>query len=260
MARRALGRLLILSICVLQKSHYYIAYLFAFAWIVLLPASVYAKNDSQHQFYLMDVGVQGGAAYYVGELAPHVFMSTSETYGAQIRYKINTRFGLQLKGQHQRVVNTLEAGNEWGESAGKYKNQMWHVDVMAEYNFFLLGLNEYDIHMRPITPYMALGVGVTLMGTSWKRFQVDRAAVYLPVAIGLKWKFAERWQLQMAWQHNVYVDKNGDALEGNSAFDNTYQMNGTNIMNNDITSTLTVGLIFEFGRENKPCVMCTYDM
>ena len=80
------------------------------------------------------------------------------------------------------------------------------------------------------------------------------------MAIGLKWKFAERWQLQVAWQHNVYVDKNGDALEGNSAFDNTYQMNGTNIMNNDITSTLTVGLMFEFGRENKPCVMCTYDM
>lgn len=242
----------------LQKSHYYIGYLFAFAWIVSLPVSVYAKDDSQHQFYLMDVGVQGGAAYYVGELAPHVFMSMSETYGAQARLKINPRWAVQLKGQHQRVVNTLEAGNEWGVSAGKYQNPMWHVDVMGEYNFFLLGLNEYDIHMRPLTPYMALGVGMTVMGTSSS--SIAGVAVYLPVAIGLKWKFAERWQLQVAWQHNVYVDKNGDALEGNSAFDNTYQMNGTNIMNNDITSTLTVGLMFEFGRENKPCVMCTYDM
>ena len=38
-----------------------------------------------------------------------------------------------------------------------------------------------------------------------------------------------------------------------------YGMNGSNIMNNDVTSTLTVGVVFEFGREQKPCVMCTYD-
>ena len=89
---------------------------------------------------------------------------------------------------------------------------------------------------------------------------MNRAAVYLPVALGVKWKFADRWQLQMAWQHNVYVDINGDGLEGIEEFDNTYDMNGANIMNNDVTSTLTVGLVYEFFREKKSCVICTYDL
>ena len=37
-------------------------------------------------------------------------------------------------------------------------------------------------------------------------------------------------------------------------------MNGANIMNNDVTSTLTVGLVYEFFREKKSCVICTYDL
>ena len=61
---------------------------------------------------------------------------------------------------------------------------------------------------------MALGVGVTAYTDSVVAQNNGPVAVYLPVVVGLKWKFAERWQLQLAWQHNVYVDKNGDALEG----------------------------------------------
>lgn len=250
----------------LQKNCRDIGFLFAFLWTVLLSASVYADDENQHQFYLMDVGVQGGAAYYVGELAPHVFMSTSETYGVQTRFKINPRWAVQLKGQYQRVMNVLETGNEWGVAKGKYQNKMWHIDVVGEYNFFLLGLDEYNIHMRSLTPYMALGVGVTAYTDSVVAQNNGPVAVYLPVVVGLKWKFAERWQLQLAWQHNVYVDKNGDALEGLSGvqgieniWNDMYGMNGSNIMNNDVTSTLIVGVVFEFGREQKPCVMCTYD-
>ena len=81
-------------------------------------------------------------------------------------------------------------------------------------------------------------------------------ATYLPVGVGLKWKFAERWQLQLAWQHNVYLDQKGDGLEGIPSYDNTHGMNGSNLMNNDVASTLTAGVVFEFGREERKCVLC----
>ena len=194
----------------------------------------------------MEVGVQGGASYYVGELASHVFMSVGETYGAQLRYKIDPRWAIQLKGQRQRVIN-----KEYNVD-----NSMWHVDVVGEYNFFQLGLDEYNIHMRSLTPYMFLGVGATVYEDSliMKDF-FKCVAVYLPVGIGLKWKIAERWQLQLAWQHNVYL-WNGDGLEGSEAFDNLHEMNGINIMNNDVTSTLTVGVVFEFGHKERICLLC----
>jgi hypothetical protein len=194
----------------------------------------------------MEVGVQGGASYYVGELASHVFMSVGETYGAQLRYKIDPRWAIQLKGQRQRVIN-----KEYNVD-----NSMWHVDVVGEYNFFQLGLDEYNIHMRSLTPYMFLGVGATVYEDSliMKDF-FKCVAVYLPVGIGLKWKIAERWQLQLAWQHNVYL-WNGDGLEGSEACDNLHEMNGINIMNNDVTSTLTVGVVFEFGHKERTCLLC----
>ena len=127
---------------------------------------------------------------------------------------------------------------------------------MGEYNFFQLGLDEYNIHMRSLTPYMFLGVGATVYEDSliMKDF-FKCVAVYLPVGIGLKWKIAERWQLQLAWQHNVYL-WNGDGLEGSEAFDNLHEMNGINIMNNDVTSTLTVGVVFEFGHKERTCLLC----
>ena len=86
-------------------------------------------------------------------------------------------------------------------------------------------------------------------------------AVYVPVGIGLKWKFANRWQLQVAWQHQVYLSDNvegylpnidfkeGDRLTEitHGVLDNSHDLNGFNILNNDLTSSLTVGIVYEFG-------------
>lgn len=278
--------------------------------ICTIPVCVFADED-QYKFYWMEVGLQGGAAYYAGELAEHVFVSTRETYGAQARVKITPRWAVQLKGQYQRVSNTVQF-DELDEFKhiedlkglrGNYSLPVWHFDVVGEYNFFELGLDEYNIHMRSITPYMFVGVGASLLCRESK----NDFAVYLPLGVGVKWKFAERWQLQLTWQHNVYM-YNGDGFEGDlyrvwneegacvwdrkveqndiykksigaypkgieirekspvtnlneiqdypKMLDNSYKMNGSNIMNNDVTSTLTIGVVFEFTPQKKLCVLC----
>lgn len=279
--------------------------------ICTIPVCVYADED-QYKFYWMEVGLQGGAAYYAGELAEHVFVSTRETYGAQARVKITPRWAVQLKGQYQRVSNTVQFDelDEFKQIEGlkglrgNYSLPVWHFDVVGEYNFFELGLDEYNIHMRSITPYMFVGVGVSFLDGYSKK---NHFAFYVPLGVGVKWKFAERWQLQLAWQHNVYM-WNGDGFEGDlyrvwnkdgacvwdrkverdavrgskilggvpsgmipdialvahlgemqdypKMLDNSYKMNGSNIMNNDVTSTLTIGVVFEFTPQKKLCVLC----
>ena len=242
------------------NTRWYILSCLVVALIVMFPTSMSAKESSS-RFYRMEVGAQVGASYYVGELAPYVFLSTAEAYGAQFRYKIDPRWALQLKGQRQRVVNNVEDDNLWRLESGKYVHPMWHVDVVGEYNFFQLGLDEYNIHMRPWTPYMFVGFGLTFYEDSINNR--GPSAVYVPVGLGVKWKFADRWQLQFAWQHNVYL-VNGDGLEGvidarrPNLFNDSYKMNGSNIMNNDVTSTLTLGVVFEFGCQQRKCVFCDY--
>lgn len=228
----------------------------------------------ESKMYRLELGVQAGVGYYMGELAPHAFMNASEVYGAQIRCKIDQRWALQVKGQRQRVVSTIKEDNDWGIAVGKYTTPMWHFDVTGEYNFFRFGIDPYNIHMRPITPFIFLGLGFTAYNIyaddklSYPKLETNVAscidyAMYLPVGVGLKWKFADRWQLQLAWQHNIYV-LHGDGLEGvvdqsrPDLLNNAYGINGSNIMNNDVTSTFTLGVVFEFASDHKVCPFCNY--
>ena len=161
-----------------------------------------------------------------------------------------------------------------GYAEGKYTNPMWHFDVTGEFNFFRFGIDPYNIHMRAITPFIFLGIGFSAHNVyandtlSYPVLETKVGsridyAMYIPIGVGLKWKFAERWQLQLAWQHNIYV-MNGDGIEGvvdrarPNILNNSYELNGSNVMNNDVTSTLTVGIVFEFAPDQKGCPFCNY--
>ncbi|MBR5828251.1 MAG: outer membrane beta-barrel protein [Paludibacteraceae bacterium] len=258
---------------------FHITFAVGLMWMLLAPASVLADNA----VYRYEVGAQAGAAYYMGELAPHPFMSTSETFGLQLRAKIDSRWALQAKGQRQRVINTIDPNNEWKINSGRYQTSMWHFDIVGEFNFFQYGYNSNDFRVRNYTPYIFLGIGATAFNEKasnldgynllgWHRTGKDGTgdweydepdfALYIPVGIGFKWRFAPRWQLQAAWQHNLYMVK-GDGLEGgfkkdpkDEPFNNQHNMNGSNVFNNDVTSTMTVGVVFEFMREKGVCVLC----
>lgn len=239
-------------------------------WVLCVPTFVFG----QEKMYRLEVGAQTGVGYYMGELAPYAFMNASEVYGAQLRVKIDHRWALQVKGQRQRVINTIKGRNDFGLREGKYINPVWSFDATGEFNFFRYGINPYDIHMRAVTPFVFVGIGFAAHNVyandtlSYPILETKTGshvdyALYVPVGVGLKWKFAERWQLQLAWQHNIYV-LNGDGLEGvvNNAqpnlLNNSYELNGSNIMNNDVTSTITLGIVFEFAADHKICPFCNY--
>lgn len=248
--------------------------------MLLASTSVLAQETPMYRF---EIGAQAGAAYYMGELAPHPFMSTSETYGLQFRAKINDRWAVQAKAQSQRFIHTFQPDNQWNIPATKYQTPMWHFDVTGEYNFFHYGYNAYDIRVRNFTPYIFLGFGVSFLNElatnhegyaflgKERKIQNDsvyfdrapfRTALYVPVGVGFKWRFAPRWQLQLAWQHNLYIH-NGDCLEGgfkkdikDEPFNNSHNMNGANIFNNDVASTFTVAVAFEFMQDPGICLIC----
>lgn len=195
-------------------------------------------------------------------------MHPLETFGGQFRYKFDQRWALQVKAQRQRI-----AFREQGTEGSLCYNPMWHADVVGEFNFFRFGERGYDMRVKPVTPYIFIGVGVSvynehasiggdnvyplLIGNGNK----PKVGMYLPVGIGMKWKFADHWQLQVAWQHQIYFVDN---IEGLPMFDGRqtpnaggrYGMNGTNILNNDLTSTLTLGIVFEFAKGKKICNHC----
>lgn len=201
--------------------------------MLLTSASAFADVPN----YNMEVGLLGGVSYCMGEVSPYAFQSSTGAYGVQFRYKFTPRIALQAK------VQSTPVYAQW---------DFFNFDVTAEYNFFRFGLNYYDSRVKYFTPYIFLGVGVSIdkISNIIRLVAPEYRGAYLPVGIGLKWKFAERWQLQAAWQHQIYVDPiKGDEIDNSAAAN-------YNILNNDVVSTLTASIVFEFAQEKKRCVMC----
>lgn len=213
--------------------------------------------------YLCEIGVQGGCSYYVGDGTPHIFMNVRESYGFHFRYKFTKRWALQVKASGQRI-----AGNKWefkpNQSPTKldemWQNQLWNGDVVAEFNFFRYdAANKYDKRIKPYTPYIFAGLGASLYYKNEKQNEWTTAG-YIPVGIGFKWKFAPRWGLNVAWQHNIYFSDDLEAqTEKEHSLNNRFHMNGSNWLNCDLTSLLTVGIVFEFAKAPAPCRICNYD-
>lgn len=256
-------------------------------WVILTPVLLSASTQEQmsksidefnarkgKKEYSFDAGLQLGAGYYIGDANSIPFMQPRYVIGAQVRYKMsNQRLALQFKMQRSCVAYDYSAQEsaEQPLQSTIYQNPMWSADFVCEFNFFKFGSPSYDYRVKTITPYIFLGVGgsvsnkaATLMADkSVPMIELKRMNVtaYVPVGIGLKWKFDDRWQLQVAWQHQIYFSDNVEGyLPGidftqddklteltQGVLNNSHDLNGFNILNNDLTSTLTIGISYEFG-------------
>jgi hypothetical protein len=207
-------------------------------WMLMTSTSILAQN----RVYNMDVGLQGGLSYCMGEQSKYAFQSTVESFGVQFRYKINPRWAIQLKEQNFRL-----------SSSAPMDSLFFNLDVTGEYNFFRFGLDPNNIRLKRWTPYVFAGFGVTMGPIE------GRAVCYLPLGLGVKWKFADRWQLQAAWQHQIYLGENGDKFDGLDDGSNIIynpenpSAKVVNILKNDVISTFTIGVIFEFARSKNVC-------
>ncbi|MBQ0153526.1 MAG: outer membrane beta-barrel protein [Bacteroidales bacterium] len=217
---------------------------------LLLVALVacFSHAYADERMFHCELGIEGGMGYYIGDAESLPFKNIREMYGANFRYKFTPRWSLQVKGIMHNIRGTYKLGTDFGEPiSGNWSNQLVNLDVAAEFNFFRFGMEGYDRRVKPITPYILLGVGVCLHD------KFHKIAAYMPFGVGVKWKFAPRWNLQLVWQNNLYFT---DKLEAIPELDDRYELNGTNVFNCDITGTIGVGLMFEFAKEKKICRMC----
>ena len=218
----------------------------------MLLLSVSAVRPEQLP-YLCDFGLQGGIGYYIGDAQKHLFMYPREVYGVQFRYKFNNRWSIQVKGQYQKIDFKVDSA-VLVVADQHLMNDMINIDAVGEFNFFRYGEKSLDPRIKPVTPYIFWGLGMTFSNKGLNRF--NEFAMYFPFGIGVKWRFAPRWQLIGSWQHNLYF---GDRLENVDEFGNTYDLNGSNIMNNDLTGQLTVGVVFEFAQQKSACKTCRWN-
>jgi len=214
--------------------------------VCLYPLQTHAQRLQRNQ---LEIGLQGGLAYYVGDANPRLFQHVRESYGAEISYLFNQRWSLQLQGVGGRIAGLPPTDQGLPDAKGELWNSHFvNIDAMARFNFLPFGMaTRYDPRVKQYTPYIFLGIGMSMLDG------VQRIAAYVPVGIGFRWICSEHVGMYLAWQHNICLS---DAIEPFELYNDIHRMNGTNILNCDLTSTLQFGIVFEFAREKKICKFC----
>jgi len=212
------------------------------ALLALLSAPAHAADNRRH---LCEFGLEGGCGYYLGDATSLPFQNVREAYGANFRYRFDQRWALQVQGIAHRITGSYP--EKYQKGTEKWQNQLVNLDVSAEFNFFRFGAKNYDRRVKPITPYIYCGLGMC-MHSQFKKF-----AAYIPFGVGVKWKFAPQFNLQLAVQNNICFTDN---LEGVPELNNPQRLNGSNPLNFDQNTTICLGLTVEFIKEKKICRLC----
>jgi hypothetical protein len=196
----------------------------------------FAQNDRE---FRAEIGLLGGVAYYLGDANHTLFRNITPAYGALFRYRFDTRFAARAE--------FLRTSVKGGMDGFTFDNRVHTLDIAGEFNFFDLENNPHRRFSRIFSPYIFVGIGA--MNYLYEESQQFNLS--LPFGVGVKVKLGNRLNLNAQFSNRLLF---ADNLEGISVFNNPHGLNGRNILNNDMLSTLTVGITFDIWRRNCECM------
>ncbi|MFM2291013.1 MAG: hypothetical protein RIS29_826 [Bacteroidota bacterium] len=210
--------------------------------IVRATAQNYNKDE-----YKAEIGAIGGINYYIGDANQQLFKYNQPTFGGLFRYRFDKRLALRT----ELTMATVAA-------AGIKSNMVFAGDICGEFNFFDLEQNPYKKYSKTYSPYI-FG-GLTLMTDVYDQQALPVAGIAF--GVGLKVKLNKRLNLNIQWSNRQMF---ADNLEGTSKSGttsdplNNYQgLNGSNILNNDLLSSFTVGITWDFWKKQCDCMNTNY--
>jgi hypothetical protein len=192
---------------------------------------------SQMDEYKAEIGLDGGGSFYLGDANSMLFNNIQLSYGGFFRYAINPRIAFRAEFNDTKIVGNFNfQNNQYPLNKGIYS-----ADFCGEFNFFDLERNPYKRLSKTFSPYIFAGVGIIYS---------DSIKASIPFGIGMKVKLSSRWNLNVQWSNRLSF---GDNLEGVKVLNNPDGLNGSNLFNNDLLSTLTIGISYDIWKKNCKC-------
>lgn len=198
--------------------------------------------------YKFDLGAGIGMSGYLGD-ANESNLLKHPGFAANIggRYLFDSRWAvraqlsmLTLSGNTADFSNVLPDGRQYS-----FKSTVYDLGFRGECNFFGYGIGETYKRLRRWTPFLAVGVGMTMSSTPDGSF----FALNIPMGVGIKYKFKPRWNLIAEFSMTKVFGDKVDSAE----LTDLYGIKSSFLKNTDWYSSLTVGITYEFGAR---CVTC----
>lgn len=220
----------------------------ALAAVAIMAAAAPAVS-AQETPYRFDIGAGLGMSGYLGEASSSVFSHPGFTFDAGVRYLPNARMAFRgalsvqgLSGNTADMANVLP-----DQAAYEFTSTVYALDLRYEFNFLPYGIGETYKRLRRWTPYLTIGLGLSLSSSGGN----TAAAPTLPMGAGVKFKINKRLNLIAEF---TMTKAFGDKLDGDSLHD-LNQIKTEFYKSTDWYSRLTVGLSYEFGER---CATCHY--
>ncbi len=219
--------------------------------LLLLPlflALVPLKGSAQEESYRFDIGGQIGMSGYAGDASSNIFSHPGFAAGASFRYLPDVRWAIRtvfnvmgLSGDTKGMDDVLPGGANYS-----FKSTVYDLGGRVEFNFLPYGIGETYKQLKRISPYLAVGVGVSLASCEGQ----TAVGFNIPMAFGVKYKLRERLNLGLEFSMTKVFN---DHIDG--ALADLHQIQTSFVRNTDWYSDISISLTYEFG---KRCSTCHY--
>lgn len=214
--------------------------------MAILPSRGFSQDIVES--YKYDIGVGLGMSGYLGDAnESNLFKHPGVAANVGVRYLIDSRWAAKVQVNLATLSgNTADFDNVLpGNAQYDFKSTVYDLSLKGEANFFAYGIGETYKRLRRWTPFVSLGVGVTMASSAGN----TSAAFSIPMGVGVKFKISRRLNLNAEFTMTKVF---GDKVDSKELTD-LYQIKSSFLKNTDWYSTLTVGISYEFGPR---CVTC----
>ena len=219
--------------------------------IVLMYASIGVELFSQE--FKHETGSAVGTSFYLGDAnRTKLFFHSGAAGGGIYRYNFNLQWTLKATFLGGVISgDTKDSGNRFpGYQQESFKRSLADVGIQAEFHFFRYSDGYGYLDVKPYTPYLFAGAGVTFAGGE-KPF----VGLNVPLGVGFKYKLNNRMNVGAEFSMRKLFRDDLDVTEHTSewSLNAPFGIESSFLKNQDWYSFALIYLTWNFGLRETPC-------
>jgi hypothetical protein len=190
-----------------------------------------------------ELGLFGGASYYLGDINPKKqFYSSSFALGGIYRYNFNSRYSLRAGMLFSSLsADDKDFDNSYQQARGaSFETDLIDLSVQVEFNFQSFW-SPKRTKSKTLVPYVTGGIGYIAPSSTSSSFTI-------PMGVGLKTNLPGRWTAALEWGFRKSFTDNLDYLDDPNDFNES-----SLIHNNDWVSFVGVMISYKIFPDNEEC-------
>ena len=215
---------------------------------LLLLGCVLGTRAQEDPEYKMEIGGSVGLVNYLGDYSGNVTKNLQPMASAVAKFRINPRMSWATTISYGKLKGEQTGAQTWFPEAERlpqsFSNTLIDGGVCFEYNFWPFGTGREYRGAKPLTPFLAFGLGLCHVNTP----DEGVLAMNLPLGLGIKYKVRDRLNLTAEWLMHF---TGSDRLDGAT---DPYGIKSSGLFKNtDSFGTLQLSLTYDIWEKCKTC-------